>query len=436
MSYSKKLQQLRARRAEVTAELRELVDSNPGDKWTKAAASQYDRGLQEVDRIDGEIRAIESELNGGGQAPRSGAESADSAIFRTVRDAETGREYPVLRKGDDFRARLQAAGRIESHGQDGFGLADFVRGVAGLEIKDHGTRQAVQNALSVGTDSAGGFSVPSIIIPGLLEALVPASSLLSAGAGVTLLDQGSKVFRLARVLTIPTAAWRNESATLAESDPSFGAIDITPRSLSFFFRVSRELLMDGANIEQALLRIIAQSMARELDRVGLRGTGTAPQPRGILNTSGIQAVTNGANGASIGTSLRYSNLISAMQAILQADAPTPTAAIMSPRSLANFGALADTTNQPLRRPEVLQNLQFLTTSQVPNNLMVGTSTDCTEIYVADFRWFNFFFREQLSIQLLRERYADTGEIGFVAHSRADVAALYPAAFAVATGVRP
>jgi HK97 family phage major capsid protein len=81
-------------------------------------------------------------------------------------------------------------------------------------------------------------------------------------------------------------------------------------------------------------------------------------------------------------------------------------------------------------------MRMVTTSQIPVNLTVGTSTDCSEAYVGDFSQFGFFMREQLGIQLLRERFADTGEIGFVAHVRVDVACMYPQAFALVTGLRP
>ena len=45
-------------------------------------------------------------------------------------------------------------------------------------------------------------------------------------------------------------------------------------------------------------------------------------------------------------------------------------------------------------------------------------------------------REAVSVQVLNELYAGTGEIGFACHMRADVMLTYPAAFAVVTGVRP
>ncbi len=193
-------------------------------------------------------------------------------------------------------------------------------------------------------------------------------------------------------------------------------------------------MADSSNLQQALLIAISQAFAKELDRAGLRGSGTPPEPKGILNTSGIQSVTNGANGASLATSA-YTNFVSAMQALLAADAPFPTAAIMAPRSLTTLGGLLDTTNQPRQRPPMLDPMKFIATSQIPVALTVGTSNDCSEIYVADFTNLVFAFRERMSVQLLKELYAGTGEIGFMCHCRADVMVQYPAAFAVVTGVR-
>lgn len=340
------------------------------------------------------------------------------------RKAET-QTTKVLRNSADF-ARHYKTEQGQDH-DDEIGIADFLRGVANMT-----TTPAVKNALSVGTDTAGGFSVPSRLMPGILSALVPVSSLLQAGAGIVPLEDGAKTYTTAALDTIPTAAWRAEAGTLATSDPTFKAITATPRSLAFTFKISRELLADGQGIQDALYTAIAQAFAKELDRVGLRGTGTAPQPRGILNTTGIQAVTNGANGAALAS---YANFLSAVQAIMEDDCPTPTAAIMSPRSRISLAGLADTTGQPLQKPEILQPLRMLSTSQIPNNLTVGSSSDCSEIYVGDFSKLYFAMRESVSVQMLQELYAATGEIGFACHMRADVVLTYPAAFAVVTGVR-
>lgn len=364
---------------------------------------------------------IQRKQNQADRAANASLRPSYNAADRWVDDE--GSVIRVMRKGTDFRAAYAAGD------SDDITLSDFVRGIAKVK-----SSSAMRNALSVGTDTAGGYAVPTVLMPGILEALVPASSLLQAGAGMVDIAGAGKTFNTAAISTIPTAAWRAESGAVSASDPTFRLVSASPRSLAFYFKVSRELLHDALNLEDALRTAISQSFAKALDLVGLRGSGTAPEPRGILNTSGIQSVTNGTNGASLATTA-YTNFISAVQSLLAADAPASTAAIMAPRSLTTLAGLLDTTNQPRQAPAVIAKIPFLTTSQIPVNLTVGTSTDCSEIYLGDFSKLVFIMRERPSIQLAGDLFAGTGEIGFICHVRADVAIQYPAAFAVVTGVR-
>jgi HK97 family phage major capsid protein len=408
------LANLRAKRDVKVEQARALNDKYPSGKpMPREDGEALDAMLDEIAALDAQITA----LMGAGDSGEQEWRASDDSSLKVLRSSADIRRHYAGRPGFDASAS----------GKD-IRLDDFVRGVAGMN-----TSPAVKAALSTGTDTAGGFSVPTVLMPGILEALVPASSLLSAGAGIVPLDSGAKQFSAAALDTIPTAAWRAEGGAVAASDPTFRAVTAAPKSLAFYFKISRELLADGRNLQDALRTAISQAFAKELDRVGLRGTGTAPEPRGILNTSGIQAVTNGTNGAALAG---YANFFSAAQAILQVNGPMPTAAIMSPRSLIKLGGLVDTTGQPLRKPEMLENLRMLSTSAVPDNLTVGTSNDCSEIYMGDFTKVMFMMREQMSIQVAQELFAATGEIGFFCHMRVDVAVLYPKVLSLVTGVRP
>lgn len=355
---------------------------------------------------------------------------ATGGAGHTLRDSDGRRIGTVLSKDELRNAGSIAVAMKVGPGNEGLDLANFVRGVANMK-----TSEGVRNALTEGTNTAGGYTVPTVLLPGILGALAPASSLIQAGASVALLQDKAKSFNIAGVDALPTAAWRNESGAVATSDPAFRSITITPRSLAFQFKVSRELLADAPGIEDALRQVIAQAFAKELDRAGLRGSGTAPEVRGLLNTPGISTIANGANGASLAT-LKFTKMINARRLMKDLNAPSPSAVIISPRDDETIANFADSTGQPLRRPESLQDWQFVTTSQIPTNLTVGTSTDCSEMYVGDFTQFGFFMREGVSLQLANELYAGTGEIGFICHTRVDVAAIYPQAFAVITGIRP
>ena len=417
------IQDLRERREHLLNRARKLLDENPGPKWTPDRQEQFDQTLADINAVTRDIDSIQDELSDFAKRITVGGE-------RGWVNAETGVRIPVAYASrGSLAAQLSAAGFGKATGEK-ISLAEFVRGVGGMK-----TSPAVHNALSVGTDASGGYAVPAEVQLGIIDALAPMSSLLGAGTGVAILESGAKQYRLAAMDTIPTAAWRAEAGALATSDPALRTVDLIPQSLAFQFKVSRELLQDAPNIEPALRTVIAQAFAKELDRAGLRGTGATPEIRGIKNIAGIQAVTNGANGASLATTA-YQNLVDAAKAIRAANGPMPTAAIMSTRSLFVLAGLLDTTDQPRRRPPLLEPWKFIDTSQIPENLTVGTSNDCSEMYVADFSTTGFFFREQMSIQRLSELYAGTGEIGFACHVRADFGAMYPAALALVTGVRP
>lgn len=373
------------------------------------------------------INLITEDLDLGefGEARFGGAGTGANA---NLRDSD-GRKIGKLISNQDLRdpSKIAAQLGVSGSSNEGMSLTEFFRGVANMRTTD-----GVRNALSEGTNTAGGYLVPGVLLPGILNVLVPASSLLQADANVAVLEDQSNSFNIAATDTIPTAAWRNESAEIAESDPAFRSITITPRSLAFRFKVSRELLADAPGLEQALRIAIAQAFAKELDRAGLRGSGTAPEIRGLLNIGGVHAIGNGTNGATL---TNYNKLINAARAIKEADAPTPNTAIMSPREDETMALFADTTGQPLRRPDALTSWNFLTSSQIPTDLTVGTSSNCSEIFVGDFSLFTFFMREGVSVQLLNELHATTGEVGFVCHTRVDIAVAYAKAFAVIAGIK-
>ncbi|MFE8643887.1 phage major capsid protein [Sphingomonas sp. NCPPB 2930] len=152
-----------------------------------------------------------------------------------------------------------------------------------------------------------------------------------------------------------------------------------------------------------------------------------------MTRPGYRVVAHSANGAALAG---YGSFFTAAAALLGVNAPVPTAAVMSPRSLVKLGGLVDSTGQPLQVPGMLENVKLLATPAIPDNLATGTSDDTSELYLGDFSCVLFMMREQMSIQLLREAFATTGQIGFLCHVRADLAVTYPQALAVVKGVRP
>lgn len=413
---------------DITAQdLREQRDSIQAslNKVTNEVQAFADRTKEQGREMNSRLLAVEQHI--ADQATRSTGviEAGDNPLGDATLHDQQGHAVGVMLRAGDLGHVGTIAARLASinprasadPAAEPMQLAEFVRGVAGMR-----TSQAVQAALSEGTNSTGGYAVPSILLPGILSALAPASSLIQAGANVAVLNTPADSFKVAAIDTLPTAAWREENAALAESDPTFRGITITPHSLAFIFKVSRELLQDAPGIEVALRTAIAAAFAKKLDYTGLYGGGVDPTPTGLKFVAGVNAIT------AVGALTNYKPFVSAMRAIKDENAPMPTAAIVSTQEDETIANFADTTNQPLRRPDALAGWKFIANSQIP------IDSSGNDAFVGDFSGFTFYLREAVSIQLLRERYADTGQIGFACHVRADCAPAYPKAFAVLKGI--
>jgi HK97 family phage major capsid protein len=272
--------------------------------------------------------------------------------------------------------------------------------------------------------------VPVTLLTQLIDLMRAKTVCIQAGALTVPID--TETTNIARVAADPTPAWRNEAAAFSVADPTFEKVSFTPKSLGVLVKVSQEILEDSANLNEALIGCFAGAFAVELDRVGLFGTGSAPQPHGISGTSGVGSVDMGTNGLALAN---YDPIVDAVSALLTANAASPTAAIMAPRTLTKSAKLKDSQNQPLRKPDLIGNLPFLATTSVPINQAHGTSNVASEIIVGDFTQLMFGIRRNLTVRVLRERFlSDNGQIGFLADLRADVQLRHPQSFCEVVGI--
>ena len=232
----------------------------------------------------------------------------------------------IFAKGEPAKFRNSA------HGNDlgGVTIGGAMRAMAtGIKTPE------ISNALSEGTNSAGGFSVPDILMAPFIDLMRNESVCFQAGAQTLALE--SDISSMCRIATDPTATWRVENDAIAVSDPTFESVIFAPKSLAVIVKVSRELLMDSVNIEEMLQTSLSGAIALEMDRVALNGTGSNPQPTGITVAANVNSVSMGANGAAM---TNYSNLLAALQLQEEANAARPTAMVMAPRSLYKLAGVA------------------------------------------------------------------------------------------------
>jgi len=288
--------------------------------------------------------------------------------------------------------------------------------------------EAERRALAEGTDSAGGFTVPEILGSNLIDLMRANTVAMQAGAMTVPLTSDKN--HIARLASDPVPAWRAENAAINESDPTFSRVTLEPKSLAVLVKVSREILEDSLNIEQELPRIMAAAMARELDRVVFLGSGSGSEPAGLDNISGVleHAHDAGLTG--------YGPMIQARRKLMGQNVQGVSAYVMHPDTESAVGEMTDGQGQPLNYPPILDRptpMSILTTTQLPVDL--GTGSNETTIYAGDFSKLMIGVRSDVRIDVLKERYADNHQFGFIVHARYDVAAANPNAFCRITGIQ-
>lgn len=107
----------------------------------------------------------------------------------------------------------------------------------------------------------------------------------------------------------------------------------------------------------------------------------------------------------------------------------------APRTSTSLSKLKEaTTLAYLQPPSGL--LPMLPTKQVPVNLTVGSSSDCSEIYTGQFEHLMIGMRTNFQLRFLNERFlADNLQYAFLAYLRCDIQLARGEAFNVDRGVR-
>lgn len=86
-----------------------------------------------------------------------------------------------------------------------------------------------------------------------------------------------------------SAGWiSTEGAAAGESEPTFGTVSMTPKSIGAFTDMTRQLILQSTPaIEQLVRDDLTQALALAIDKGALEGTGLSGQPTGILSTVGV-----------------------------------------------------------------------------------------------------------------------------------------------------
>lgn len=228
---------------------------------------------------------------------------------------------------------LRAAGhRGNEHwdGAGGDGIAAQLRAVAdgGSKHFDLGPASGSESriltehrALSKGTATAGGNTVPVTFYGRLLEHLVESSTLIKAGATI-FHTTGGENLDVPVTTTHGVAGLVAEAGTIPQSDPVFGKRTLGSFKYGLLIYVPTELLNDtGLDLEGYLARQAGRAVGNAFGAHLVTGTGTG-QPLGLMNSTTL-GVTGGVGVAGAPT---FDNLIDLMYSVTPPYRNSPEAA--------------------------------------------------------------------------------------------------------------
>jgi HK97 family phage major capsid protein/HK97 family phage prohead protease len=407
-----------------------------GDRWERQGDGSERRTLTKIGRLVDISIATVPAYAGTSIELRSRPEGT-SPLTVSMRDGLTGTGADESRAAvalapEDRMANWGAIRRMRSTFSESeareFSIGRAIRGMVTGSWED---ADLERRALSEGSDSAGGFAVPSPLAAFTIDRIRNAAQVIAAGA--TTVPMESETLTIPRLSGAITPTWKKENEPVAESDPEFARVTLSAKTLPVLVKLSVELFEDMTpSASDRITQELVAAVGLGLDFAALRGSGTDPEPLGVRNTEGVELRSMGSNGAK---PTDWKPYVQAVAAVRRRNVQ-PNAILLSSRSAETQALLTDTTGQPLRMPPYLEGIDFRETNQISDAIKQGTSNATSEAYVG--RWSDLLIglRPALGIRVrqLNERFMDNLQIGLLAYLRADVAVAHTESFAVITGL--
>lgn len=237
------------------------------------------------------------------------------------------------------------------------------------------------------------------------------------------------------------ANWIAEGVTdHAERTQTFGQLLLQPKQLGAFTEITRKALLQSSfDMEQFIRDELATTLAIELDRAALHGSGSSNEPTGVAATSNIGSVTLGTSGSSV---LSYSQVVQLETLIATSNADVGALAyITNPKVRGVFKTKEKATNTglfwwqdpaniaPGMSAAPLNGYPALVTNQVSSTLTKGTGTGLSAIFFGN--WQELIIAMWADLSLLVDPYTRgaSGAIRVISILNADIGVRHPESFA-------
>lgn len=190
----------------------------------------------------------------------------------------------------------------------------------GIMVPADVLRRALNSATSGSTaGDTGGFSIATeLMSQSFIEMLRNRAVAMQLGTPMGGLVGNVDIPRQA---SGATGYWIGEDAEATLDGLEMDQIGMTPKTVAAMSEITRKLLQQSSlDVEALVRRDLATALALTIDKAFFYGSGSANEPRGIVNYAGINAVDFGGTGAGAGAGAlpTYAEIV-AMESAIAAD---------------------------------------------------------------------------------------------------------------------
>jgi HK97 family phage major capsid protein len=391
------IQALREQRNTKATALTKLIEDSKDKAWTSDNQTAYDKLVAEIDDDDAHIARVQTAID------KVAAGKTEVDRLADQRGTTLGHEKAEEEKRKEVFAR-------------------FVRNGWDSLTRDEVQAGRVRNAQSEGTNSAGGYLVPTTLVAQLLVEMKAyggmrdVANIIQTSSGETMnwptIDDTGNVGEIVA-----------ENSAAASQDMTFGTTSLQPYKWSSkVFAVSFELLQDSiVDVESIVNQMAAIRIARIQNTKFTVGSGTS-EPKGVVTAAA--SGTTGATGQT--TSIIYDDLVELEHSIDPAYRNLPGVGWMfHDKTLKVLKKLKDGENRPLWLPGLagidgpMSRPTLLGHRYTINQDVAQMAASAKSVLFGVFNY--YMIRDVMAAQMFRfddSTYIKNGQIGFLLWTRA------------------
>lgn len=363
------------------------------------------------DALNAEYRSVQSQIERNHALMGLAAKDKDAGFV------DVGPDAPEVRRAPAARETAQRAPRFGD-----FRCSDEYENAYATYLKrgEH-TPVSEMRALSEGVSGSGDVLPPTEFHNQLSTKL---QTMVALRKIARIMPLGSWKRDIPMENSLGTASFPGEgTAPAADSGQTYNNVVLQPKRLVALQKVSNELIEDapargpGFSIESIITEQFARLFAQTEEDAFFNGAVNGPA--GILNDAGLTTAVGGA------TSFTAAQVISAIYALPRQYRESKTCAMVVSDSFAaalrGLGAVGGTNNYfwqnsgALGEPPTIMGIPVYTSAALA---AYGTTGNKVGI-IGDFSYCCLAERSGYTLKVLRERYADANQTGFLAQNRVD-----------------